>query len=250
MPDALAGLGGQAGLISLVLAALVAGLVRGFAGFGTAMVFMPVAGQVLSPVGALITLIVMDMIGPLPNIPGAWAASERRDLGRLWAGMALGLPVGLFALSRVSPEAFRWGVSGIALGLLVALMLGLRYRGRLGAPVTLGAGAMSGFLGGLCGLAGPPVIMVYMASTLPARVVRANLLLFLMGVDLVTLVGLAVAGRMHLAMVVPGLVLVLPYLAGNVVGGRLFRPQYERIYRRVAYGIIAASAVAGLPLFD
>lgn len=250
MPDALAGLAAQAGLISLFLAALVAGLVRGFAGFGTAMVFMPVAGQVLSPVGALVTLIVMDMIGPLPNIPGAWAASERRDLGRLWAGMALGLPVGLLALSRVSPEAFRWGVSGIALGLLAALMLGLRYRGRLTAPVTLGAGAISGFMGGVAGLTGPPVIMVYMASTLPARVVRANLMLFLMGVDVVMLAWFAVSGRLQGANLGLGLALALPYLAGNVAGGRLFRPQYERIYRRVAYGIIAASALAGLPLFD
>ena len=52
----------------LVLGAVLAGLVRGFSGFGTAMVFIPIAGQVLSPVATLIVLLVMDLIGPLPNM--------------------------------------------------------------------------------------------------------------------------------------------------------------------------------------
>lgn len=41
------------GLIWLTIGVIVAGLVRGFSGFGTAMICMPVAGAVLSPVGAL-----------------------------------------------------------------------------------------------------------------------------------------------------------------------------------------------------
>ena len=52
-------------------AAFVAGLVRGFAGFGTAMIFLPIATQMLEPVWAVIVLILMDVIGPLPALPRA-----------------------------------------------------------------------------------------------------------------------------------------------------------------------------------
>jgi uncharacterized membrane protein YfcA len=50
------------GLWLLVITALVAGLVRGFSGFGTAMVYLPIAGQILSPFEALTTLMIMDLI--------------------------------------------------------------------------------------------------------------------------------------------------------------------------------------------
>ena len=51
-------------LAFLAFGALVAGVVRGFAGFGTAMIYLPVAAQVLSPFAALTTPVVKDLIAP------------------------------------------------------------------------------------------------------------------------------------------------------------------------------------------
>ncbi len=134
--------------------------------------------------------------------------------------------------------------------MLVLLALCIRYRGQLTGVMTFVAGALGGFLGGVSGLAGPPAIMLYMASTLPAVTIRATLLLFLVGVDVLMLAALGLSGQLTAASLTLGLLLTLPYLAGNVLGGLLFHPEYERIYRAVAYAIIAVSALSGLPLFD
>ncbi|HGG06296.1 MAG TPA: sulfite exporter TauE/SafE family protein [Aliiroseovarius sp.] len=250
MPDIFAAAWGQDHILILAAAAFIAGLVRGFAGFGTAMVYMPVAGQIISPVAAIITLTIMDIFGPLPNVPGALHFANKRDLARLWLGLALALPLGLFLLTRLEPQLFRYLVSAIALVMLVMLAAGLRYHGRLTGAMTLVAGALGGFLGGVSGLAGPPVIMLYMASTLPAAVIRATLLLFLVGVDVLMLAALGLSGQLAVATMALGLLLAVPFLVGNVLGGLLFHPGYERIYRAVAYAIIAVSALSGLPLFD
>tara|TARA_R110000850_G_scaffold112379_6_gene226177 strand:- start:705 stop:998 length:294 start_codon:yes stop_codon:yes gene_type:complete len=50
------------GLVWLLGAAFVGGLVRGFTGFGTAMVFIPVASLFLTPVSAIAALVVMDIL--------------------------------------------------------------------------------------------------------------------------------------------------------------------------------------------
>ncbi|MEL6700835.1 MAG: TSUP family transporter, partial [Pseudomonadota bacterium] len=98
-------------LIALGAAAALAGLVRGFSGFGTAMIFLPVAGRVLGPFEAIVALIVMDIIGPIPLIPRAWRDADKRALGWLVGAMCLTLPIGLAVLS-VAPEVlFRWLVS-------------------------------------------------------------------------------------------------------------------------------------------
>src|SRR3546814_18447436 len=49
----------------LAVAALAAGLVRGFSGFGAAMVFIPLAGIVVSPQTAVPLLFVADHLAPL-----------------------------------------------------------------------------------------------------------------------------------------------------------------------------------------
>ena len=245
-------IGGLTGAEAALLAsaAFVAGLVRGFSGFGTALVYLPLAGQVLSPFAALTSMVVFDLLGPLPNLRRALRDGEPADILRLLAGLAVALPLGLWLLTRSDPTLFRYAVSLGALALVACLVSGLRYRGRLTPPLVYGTGGLAGLLQGIAGLPGPPVILFYMASTRPAAAVRANTLLCLLVTNLAMLAGLASFGRLEGGAVALGAALILPNLAGNVLGARLFRPERETLYRRVAYAVIAASAVSGLPLLD
>ena len=99
------------GLLWLVLAASVAGVVRGFSGFGTAMIFLPVAGQILSPFEALTVLMVMDLIGPLPNAPRAIRDGHPGDVARLGLGLFIAYPIGIALLAIADPNFFRYAVS-------------------------------------------------------------------------------------------------------------------------------------------
>ncbi len=249
MPDWLAPVLDTPGLGWLIAGVFVAGLVRGFSGFGTAMVYLPVAGTWLSPFEALTTLAVFEMIGPLPNIPRALRDGHPRDVLRLGLGMALALPVGVMLLGMVAPEVFRYGVSLAALGLLVLLVSGVRYHGVLGKRLIFGTGAMGGLLAGSVGLPGPPVIMLYMAAPHPAHVIRANITTYLLLADVALLAVLWLSGNLVLSALGLGALLAVPYLLGNVAGAAVFRPGYERVYRWTAYAIIAASALHGLPLW-
>jgi len=248
--DIFAGVIASEGFWLLVAAAFVAGLVRGFSGFGTAMVYLPVAGQILTPFQALTTLLIMDLVGPLPNIPRAIRTGHPRDILRLSAGTLIALPLGVLVLGLIAPEVFRYSVSLVSLLLLVLLIGGFRYQGTLKPPMIYGTGAVGGFLAGSVGLPGPPVIMLYMASPHRSEVIRANIMVYLLLCDLMMIAVLHLNGYLVWSAVALGAILALPYLAANVLGGWLFRPGYERLYRAIAYFIIAASALNGMPLFD
>ncbi len=47
-----------------------------------------------------------------------------------------------------------------------------------------------------------------------------------------------------------GAILTIPYLLGNILGAKIFHPEWEKTYHAVAYFIIAASALSGLPFLD
>ncbi len=249
MPEVLAAAFATPGLIWVVFAAALSGCVRGFAGFGTAMVFLPIAGQHLGPVAALVALAIMDGFGPIPNLPRAWRDGQPRDVARLIAGLVVTLPVGVYLLGLLDPQAFRYIVSCVALALLACLVLGLRYQGQVRPPMVYGIGGVSGILGGVSGIPGPPVILFYMASPLPAAAIRANNMLFLFAFDWLFLGMLALRGSLTLEAVLVGALIVVPNALGNIFGAALFRPGHARSYRGVAYVIIAASALSGLPIW-
>lgn len=249
MPDLLTGLFLQEGLVWIVCAAFMAGLVRGFSGFGTAMIYLPVATQFLPPFWALLTLVLMDIGGPLPNLRGAWRVVDRRDLALLVMGALIAMPLGLWALSHLDPFVFRWAVSLLAMTTLAVLVTGFRYRGQVTSPMVAGTGVVGGFLGGIAGVPGPPVIMFYMARPLPAAVIRATTLLYLFGYDVLMIGYLAGMQRFETTPAILGLALTVPNLLGNWLGGLCFVPGYERLYRGVAYAVILISALSGLPVW-
>ena len=249
MPDLLASALATEGLVWLVVAACVAGLVRGFSGFGSAMVIMPVASSVLSPVEAVIFLVAAELIGPLPNARAAWRDGTPRDVGLLVLGALLALPLGVWALSAMDATFFGWVVSASVIILLALIVSGWRLRGALTRRLTVTAGALGGFMTGFAGIPGPPVIMLYMASTLSAAVIRANFLLYLVALDLLLFILLSLLGMMNWSIAFLGLLVGIPNLIGNMLGARLFDPSAERLFRNVAYLVIAASAIIGLPLW-
>lgn len=249
MPDILVAAFATEGLIWLVAAVLVAGIVRGFAGFGSAMIIMPVASSVLTPVEAVVFMLTAELIGPLPNAPAAWRDGTPKDVGRLIFGAALALPLGVFALSTMDETQFGWVVSFAVIGLLMLTVSGWRLKGELTKRLTVMTGAVGGFMTGFVGLSGPPVIMLYMASKLPIAVIRANFLLYLLALDVMMLPLLWGVGLMSWSIVFLGLLVGIPNLIANMLGARLFDPSAERIFRTVAYLVIAASAILGLPLW-
>ena len=109
MPEALAGVPQTDGILWLALAVVVAGLVRGFSGFGSAMIIMPVASSVLSPFAALAFLTVVEFFGPLPNLSSALRVGRLRDVLRLDLGGIGRDAVGPFGLGRHGPRDIRLG---------------------------------------------------------------------------------------------------------------------------------------------
>ena len=59
------------GLSWILGVAFLSGLVRGFTGFGTALVYIPLVTQVLSPIEAVFSMIIFDFFGILPMVPRA-----------------------------------------------------------------------------------------------------------------------------------------------------------------------------------
>ena len=230
----------------LAVGAVLAGIVRGFSGFGTAMVFLPFASSVVQPVWAVIILCIMDIIGPTIMSPRLARDANPGELVRLSVGAAVAMPFGIALLEMLSLDMFRNTVSVLTLVLVAIMASGWRYRGRSSNLAVFGIGGFGGLLAGATGVPGPPVMLFYLARPLPPASIRANIFLYLIVADVLLLAMLSVRGWLSPEPVYAGFAVAAIYLGALAVGSLFFRPDREGEYRIVAYAIIAGSAILGL----
>lgn len=250
MPDALSQALATPGLVWLMAVIGVAGVVRGFTGFGTALVFVPVANIFLDPKQVIVVITLTGIASNAVVLPRAWRQGSRGEVATLVAAALLTVPVGLWLLGVLDKTVVRWIIAAVGALMLVSLVTGWRYAAQVSRPMLLAIGAAAGVVGGMTGLTGPVVILFYLAGQALAQSVRANTILFLAALDVVILANLFFRGEVTWGLLALALVLSIPYATTTILGQTLFDPRHERIYRWSAYGVIALAVASGLPVWE
>lgn len=250
MPDALALALGTPGLVWLIVATFVAGAIYGFAGFGAALVFMPVAVIFVKAELAVAALAIGSAAAWVTVVPKAWPRSDQRFVLALCISAFLAMPFGVYILRSADPVLLRGVISVLVLLTLAAMLAGWRYRTAPRRSVVYAIGAGAGLMGASTGLPGPLVILFNLGVGRPAEVTRASTLVFLTATSLMILPQLAFQGALTAEALWLGVILFIPYGLGNLLGAVLFNPEQERMYRAAAYIIIGVAGVLGLPFFS
>lgn len=220
-------------------------------GFGDAIIAMPLLGLLFdleaTKAAPLVTLVSTLMIsgnlalelnsGKLANV-GRWTESAG-----LFAGAALGVPVGVHALVSVDPDLVR-----LALGLLLVAYGTRELTNQDDDPPiiddallptllrVLPFGFASGLLGGAVAEPGPPAVVFGQSQRWDPSTMRVMLFRFFLPVQLLALLDLNDAGLLTPPIVAQAAA-AIPAVAGAVALGTLLNRQIDP---DVFQGIIAA----------
>src|SRR5262249_12428970 len=93
-------------------------------------------------------------------------------------------------------------------------------------------------------------ILYWLGGAGQAAFVRANLMVYFTFIDVIGCIAYFREGLFTRAVIVLSLLLALPFIVAMVAGVRWVWIRSERSFRRVAYAIIAVSALVSLPIFD
>jgi len=229
-----------------IAAALIAGVVRGFSGFGSAMILTPALSVLYGPAIAVPISLALELLVTVPLLPGSIRLVEWRRIAVLCLAAFAAVPLGVWLLLTLPPVAMRIAISAVILGFVAILAFGWRYHGRPSIAATLATGAASGVLNGASGMAGPPVVFYYLSGSAPAPQVRASLIIYFALVDAVSVAALAIGGTIDRMTLMRALWLTPVFLAAAWLGARAFRHASEAFYRRMALTVLAAIALASL----
>lgn len=233
----------------LAFIALIAGLARGFSGFGAALIFMPLASALIGPQTAAPVLVIIDLLLAAPLIPGAVRRVALWPIAVMLAGVVVTVPLGTWLLTSVDPLLLRWMIAGLAALMLALLGSGWRYSGAPSPVASFAVGATSGFFSGVAQVGGPPVVAYWLGGRDGSGDVRAKIIVFFAGSSVILLVSYLTAGLFNRSVLVWAAVAGPSYGTGLFLGTRLFGLASEATFRRICLGLIALAVVLSLPVW-
>ena len=229
-----------------LFATLAAAFVRGLAGFGMAILLVPVLGLAVPPREAVVVANWLGLLIGLVGIKKIIGASETSALQIAGVAM-LATPLGVWLLAVTDPALARLAIALIAFGSFLLVLLPKRpAHHRPSIAETGGTGVVSGILTGFAGMPGPPVVPYYLRREIPAQLARASMMTIFLatsvaGVVSATVLGVATSREPLLA------ALLFPaVLLGNWLGSRAFGKVSDRAWRLFTGGVLGLSALAAL----
>ena len=227
-------------------AILVGGLVRGYSGFGSSMIWVTSLTLVLPPAAVVPVLLALEVLASVHLLPGAWSAVQWRTVWPLMLAAWVATPLGVWLLGRVPAREMSLAISASVLVGGALLWRGHALTRAPGPALTALVGAASGVLNGATSAGGPPVVLFYFASPAAIGVQRASLIAYFLGSDAVGVTAAALSGLVD-AESVARIALFLPaMLVGTALGQRRFVRTTPEAFRRVALLLVMALGVAGL----
>ena len=232
--------------IILAACAFVAGLARGFSGFGLSAVLVASAAFVISPKLIIPTAQAMEVIASVALIPSVWRDVNWKWLTPMAAAYALSIPAGVAALAYLPEQALR--VGGCVIVFVASLCLLLNARPKLpdGLPLRFGTGLVAGFFAGATSLGGMVASTMLFAVALPAKNLRATLIVLFFGSALYSLLWGAWHGVVSSDTFTRAAWLAVPLLAGIAAGSHGFRHVSEAGFRKAVLALLAVLSIAGI----
>jgi len=230
--------------------ALLAGVVRGFSGFGSALIYMPLISAVYGPRIAAPTLLLIDTICSLPFTLQAMPDCNWREVKPVTIAGAVALPLGVAALVYVDALWLRWFIAALVFVALGTLAAGWRYHGKPSVTASLGVGVLAGIGAGAVQIAAPPLLVYWLGGQNSATTVRANIMVYFIMQGVLSIVAYIYSDLFTAPTLTLSLLLAVPFALSLAAGARWFHGTSDQLYRRLAYIIIGFSGLISLPLFD
>ena len=232
-------------LAALAIALLGAAFVRGYSGFGFSAIFIAFASLVTNPVPLIPVVFSCEILMTTLQARGIRCHIDWPRALTLLAGAALALPLSVWFILTVGGDTARLTVSAIIFVMSLILLSGWTLQRRIATGGHIGVGFISGLCNG-AGIGGLPVAAFMSAQPMAAPVFRATMIVYLTGLDLITMPLMWAGGIVTLDTAI-GAALAFPILALGVwLGGRQFLSATPVTFRKFAVMLLLTLSSLGL----
>lgn len=230
----------------LVAIAIVAGIVRGYSGFGFSAIVIAGGTLVIPPATLVPALFMLEIVASIHMLPSVRNEIDYPNFWPMLAGCAVGLPLGQYLLVHLEPDTVRFYLAWSVLVSAFLIWRGVSFHRSMTWPLAASTGFVTGFGSGLASIGGLFAMVIFLGTRYPPAQVRAVFVamffaMYVYGVGLSSFNGLISATTFWIV-----LILLVPMISGIVLGQRQYLSTTPEAFRRFALFLLMALASIGI----
>lgn len=236
---------GFAFVVMLVIV-FIAGIIRGFTGFGSALLAVPALAMLYGPAQAVVIEVLIEIPVTLGLLPTAVREADRKTVLPILAMFVIFVPLGALMLSLANPDYVKIGIGLFVLFSVLLMTQHHKIAGLFTPKSSYIVGALSGTTQGLTGMGGPLFATALIARNDPNARTRANIAAVAGGIIILSVVSFAIVGLITAPVLISAALACPAILLGVWTGTILFRSHSHRNLRGLLMGLLVAIAVVTL----
>lgn len=170
------------------------GFLRGYTGFGGALVMAPFFTRLLGPIESVAIISVLHSITALQGVRPSLTIYNRPVILPMVCSAIVSLPIGVYLLGALEPSTAKKAIAVIVIVFAILLSTGFSRVGRPTLAKSIAAGGLAGILNGFSGIGGPPAVLYLLSSQDSSHRLRAGFILFFAVLFPITVVALLFGG--------------------------------------------------------
>ncbi len=230
-------------LVAAIGMVFVAGVLRGFTGFGFSLSAVPLLSLVMPPSQAVPIALILQFVVSLGGLRTATTLCDWRSVRWLALGAVIATPVGVWALMLLPPAPVRMVIAVLVASAVVVIARGVRMNLSSSPAPVIGFGLLSGIFNGLTGIPGPPVVAYYLAAPIETSVARASMIVFFLATSIFGLLPLISLNMLSRPILIEAFLAFPGVVFGSWLGASMYHRSRAQHYRAVALSLLVLTAV-------
>ena len=233
-------------LIALVV--IFSGFLRGFIGFGSGLLMIPILSYFYSPVFAMVFNIVIEIPATIYLTFVGIKKSNLKEITPMMFTMMLTIPFGTIFLVSVDEQIIKTLMSLLLIFFVILIATGWRIKSTITKYVLVLGGAISGLMQGATGMGGPPYVTVLLSKNDSDDVARANILVITSGLVISAIISLYYFGLFTKDILLTGALSAPIYVFATYIGTKFFNYSGNKYFRNsslIALGVVGLATLIG-----
>ena len=233
-------------LIALVV--VFSGFLRGFIGFGSGLLMIPILSYFYSPVFAMVFNIIIEIPATIYLTFVGIKKSNLREITPMMFTMMLTIPFGTIFLVSVDEQIIKTLMSLLLIFFVILIATGWRIKSTITKYVLVLGGAISGLMQGATGMGGPPYVTVLLSKNDSDDVARANILVITSGLVISAIISLYYFGLFTKDILLTGAISAPIYVFATYIGTKFFNYSGNKYFRNsslIALGVVGLATLIG-----
>ena len=234
-------------LITIVV--IFSGFLRGFIGFGSGLLMVPILSYFYSPVFAMVFNIVIEIPATIYLTFVGAKKCNFKEISPMMFAMMLTIPFGTVFLVSVDEQVIKILMSVLLIFFVILIASGWRLKTTVTKYILILGGIISGLMQGATGMGGPPYVTVLLSKNDSDEVARANILVITSGLVISAIISLYFFGLFTKNILLTGAITAPIYVFSTYLGTRFFNVSGNKYYRNsslIALGIVGVATLIGV----